>query len=261
MIRFLSTWVFMISILLLTACNGETLVNSTRTNPNSSNNTAPTLTISVIHHGTPDNDSHYPDYFNGIDAKTFQNNLAITITLEKAGLSWGHAYLISEGNDPECEPGYNFELHLEHIENILDTDLTELLLTSSKITDIAYCQYRLEFSPENLASPGLSALPEITGNSAYVAGTWDDGVITGSFEIAIEEKIEAEATFQASHDNEIIDHPFHFHTGQISRTLIFRSIYDRWFDDIDFSESEEEIKSALIINIINSAGQYLENQH
>lgn len=234
-------------LLLAAACSGENLVNGD-TPPNKS------FTLETLPTGTPDDNGIFPSLTQGDGSKVFQNGLGVTITLEAAGISWGHVQLISEGNDPECEAGHDVELHVERIENLIAAvDLQASPLSATEIADYSYCQYRVELTPENSDSPGLSGLSEIAGSSIYAKGTWDFNGAGGAFEVKSAEEIELTREFvgQSGHA-----HPLHYHEGEEAKTVRFAVYYDQWFEGVDFSESEAVLSAEVSANVLGSIKQY-----
>lgn len=238
---------------ILTGCSGAALIETS----SSENNETKTLNVVVLHRTSDENgDAVETAVANG--TKTFLNDIGITISLEKSYVSWGHLFLISGGEDEECEAGHDVELHLEKIESMLDADLTETELAVEDIEDRAYCDYALEITPDNADTEGVNEAPEIAGRSVYVAGSWNDGTWSGSFEIAVEEEIRVEAAFQALEDGEVITHPLHFHDDEDAASVTFENIYDAWLNGMTFTESAEEAAALLKTNVANALGQRIE---
>lgn len=238
--------------LLTTACSGNSLVSEVEVDASVSDVADHSLSVAAVHSGTPDVDGNYPDYLADDGTKIFQNDLGYIITLEKAGISWEHFHLISEGDDEDCEAGNDAEIELMYVENLFSNDLEAATLVTDLIADAAYCQYEIHFSPENEESAGIDDFSEMAGNTIYVSGSWSHDGESGTFEIAVDDEIEVTGVFMASEEGELIEHPLHFHDGEDSTSVTFGNYYDRFFDGIDFSESNEELGFELIENLRNT---------
>lgn len=230
----------------LAACSGNTLVDD----PGEDGGV---LTFQVLHHATPNDLGEFPDYLQQDLSKVFQNDLGITIRLNRAALSWGHINLSSSGEHPECQDGQEAELHIEYVENILDEDRRPRELSEENIEKVAYCSYHLEFMPGEEGTPGFDEVPEILEHSALVQGTWSNGMQSGDFSIALSGETTVEGVFKGQ-EGEL--HPLHFHDGEDSKVLILGSAYDRWFDGIDFSETPSELEAKLSENIKDALRQF-----
>lgn len=238
--------------LICADCSGTSLIESS----SSENDAAKTLTIEAIHRSSDENGGGEIAATNG--AKTFANDLGITVRLEKADVSWGHLFLISGDGDEECEAGHDAELHLETIENLLDADLAAIELATDEIEDRAYCDYAIELTSDNSDTEGADETPEIAGRSVYVAGTWANGTDSGSFEIAVDEDIRVEAGFQALENGGIVAHPFHFHEGEEVANVTFENVYDAWFDGMTFMETAEDAATLLKTNVAAALSQRID---
>lgn len=226
--------------LLMTACSGSALISEVEVNASENASAENTISVMAVHSGTPDEIGTYPDYLMGDGTKIFQNDLGFTITLEKGGISWEHLHLISEGDDEDCETGHDADLELMYVENLLENDLESVVLATDFVADVAYCQYEIHFGPENEESSGLDEFPEMVSHTVYVSGTWVHDGESGAFEIAVDDEIEIEGAFIASEG------------GENSMSVTFGTYYDRFFDGIDFSESDAALQEELTENLRNT---------
>lgn len=250
-ITFTQLFVFMCFV----ACSGTPLIDATNS---SLSGDLKTLHVHVLHHGTEVADA-FPDLTTAEGYREFTNDLGITVTLKKAGLSWGDVELISEGDDEDCVPGLDTSVATGVIENILDADATELMIAGANIADAEYCQYTVNFTAANAASDGVDAFPEISGSSAHVSGSWSDGVNSGDFEIHVGHDMSVTLAFQSLQDDgSVSNHPFHFHGDDTEAMLMLGTHYDQWFNGIDFTEDSHDLEHELKDNIEASVEQYFE---
>lgn len=233
-------------IFSLGACSGGELVQ-VHEESTSSFDEVKTVLVNVSHHGTADGDGVLPDLTADDGSKVFQNDLGITITLSKAGVSWGHFDLISAGDDPDCGVAEDERLHVETIEDLLTEDGIETEIASEIIPDSVWCRYRIELTPDNEESLAEADFAEMENAAIYVAGTWESAGQSGAFAIAVREEIAVEGDFISLRDGVETEHPFHFHseTGEV----VLENVYDAWFDGMDFSESEDELAAKLKSNV------------
>jgi hypothetical protein len=225
--------------LLTSACSGNSLVSEIEVDANGSASESidQMVTVAAVHSGAPDDAGMYPDYLTEDGTKVFQNDLGYTITLEKAGISWEHLHLISEGDGEDCVAGNDVGIDLMRVENFLDDDASPLILATVSIVDAAYCQYEIHLSAENEESAGVDDFSELLGHTVYAAGSWRHDAESGTFEIVVDEEIEVEGVFEGG-------------LSESTASITFSIYYDRFFDGVDFLESEEELQAALAANVM-----------
>ncbi|EKD42482.1 MAG: hypothetical protein ACD_73C00140G0004 [uncultured bacterium] len=210
----------LIFLSIFMGCSGSPLIDQS---PNADETVLKLLSIMTVQHGNPDEAPQG-------NVKIFANNLGIQVTLEEANLSWGHWHLISEGSDPECEAGHDTELEILEIQNLMGEDSQPSELISGFIADHSYCQYGIHFINENEGSNGYSL---------FVSGSWNNGLEEIPFIIALNDEFEIEGEFV---------HPLHFHEGESEKTITFGFTYNKWFEDISFDETPEDLENAFLIN-------------
>lgn len=232
-------------VLLLASCSGQSLLTQADADTILATKT---LHLKSTQHGALNEEGHYPDLTQEDGSKTFTNDLGLTLTLESATLHWGHFHLISDGDDPECDPGHDVDIELDIHQNLMSEDLHAAVLASAQIEDRGYCRFMVHFTPS-----------EEDGVTARLTGLWTDGVQSGGFNLSIEEEFEAEGIFASGTDMASAAHPLHYHEGQTEKNLTFAHTYDEWFDGVDFSEDNESLKAALTANILDSFHQHLGN--
>lgn len=240
------------------ACSGSNLVTSSDSSTNATGTTK-SVTIQSIHHPEMEN-GEFPNLTQQDGSKMFSNNQGVMIHLKKALLSWGSFHLISADGD-DCTPGTNIALTLLTIEDVMSADLFTKDLGVSNVADVFYCQYQVRFIPAGAASAGIDDHPELDGYSVLVSGTWNDGVNQGNFEIKVTEEILQTLKFKFDEGGSVMEHAFHFHEGETERSLLFGNKYNRWFDDLDFSETTAELEEQLITNITANVHQHLGDHH
>ena len=111
-------------VLGLVQCSGSSLV---ATDLATSVSEFVTLTLQVVHHGTPDADGEYPEYTQEDSSRVFTNNDGVEITLTKAAIHWGHMELISDGDDESCEAGNDVELDIHTVVNLISAEDLSLI--------------------------------------------------------------------------------------------------------------------------------------
>lgn len=226
------SFILVFYFLFTTACSGSALINEIIADAGFSESAEEALSVAVVHSGTPDEAGLYPDYLTEEGTKVFQNDLGITITLEKAGVSWGSLHLMEA-----CEGDHDAEIALMSIENFLADDLASVILATDSVADTSYCQYEIHLSPENEESSGVDEFPEMMGYAVYVSGSWSYDGESGTFEIAVDDEIEMAGDFSTSEDDEN------------SLSVVFGNYYDRFFDGMDFSESDATLQEELVENL------------
>lgn len=214
--------------------SGESLVATGNESPGQKE-----LVINVIHHGSKDEEGHYPDYTQSDGTRVFQNAEGNIITLTQALISYKNFDLISEGSDEECESGFDTTILLSVTENVLDDDLEEITLVTTNITDRAYCQYSMNIE------------------SVTVKGSFDNGTESNDFEIVMTTPILIDDVFKVLTDGVTQEHALHYHDDETTKTITFGNKYDVWFDGINFTETDEEMGQKLSDNIKNSFHQHL----
>ena len=215
------------------ACSGQPLING-------SGSSFPfTAHVMSIHHPTPDAQGDFPDLTTP-NGREFTTDLGFDIVLEEATLSWQHLDLISGGNDPECEAGFDAHLELDGTEDLIGEDLVPLHLGDFAIEDRHYCQW------------------EVTIGDIYLRGAWESGGANGSFTIESIEEVVKKAPFKAKVADVEEEHPIHFHDGETDLEIIFGIQYDQLLDGIDFEvDSDAVIEAQVLSNLESLVHQHL----
>jgi hypothetical protein len=248
-------------MMFLLNCTGSSLVGESDTSISAAEDIV-TLILQSIHHSTPDEHGEYPEYTMDDGTRMFENNLGVMVTLTHAVFHWGHFDLISDGDDEDCEAGHDVSFDLHTLENFLDEDLHTLTLyTESALENRAYCQYTIHLTADNSDTHGIEDLPEAEGASIYVAGTWSDGADSGSFEIKVTDDFSKTLSFKVKEDGVSSEHPLHYDDDETEDSVLFGNKYDQWFNDMDFSETAEELAEQLVTNIDSAMHQHLGAHH
>lgn len=247
-------------------CSGQKLINGTTADlatdsSQSISAQSKAFAVNIEHHGTIFDTELYPDYMQDDLTKQFQNNLGYTITLTTAAISYSHMHLISDGNDIECTDGIIEDVDLNYVDNILAEDLQPTTVVNQLISDVAFCQYEIHLSADNETSLGLDEVPEAANHSFFIIGKWEYGTSFGNFSIIIDNDVSITDSFKTLEGEVIVDHPIHYHDGETGKIISFGTNYDRWFDDIDFTESASQRNSQFVQNVQSSIVQELASDH
>lgn len=212
-------------VLFATQCSGNTLITDAAI---SAAEDLKTVTIESVHEGS----------------NPFENDLGVEVTLTEATIHWASFELVSGGDDEECLDDLNESFTLDVEESMLDEDFTATNLAErDDIPNLAYCQF------------------VVTIGSVTAAGTWSDGISTGTFDIEVTDEISVSAGFQTEEDGEVIEHPLHFEEGEDSETVTLSNEYNQWFDGMSFSETAEELATMLKDNIEDTLHQHTQDHH
>lgn len=246
----------LILALFILNCSGTPLTTGAQT---STNSTLKTVTVMSTHHPMKV-DGAYPNLTLDDGTKMFTNNLGITIHLTEALLSWGSLDIITEGSLEDCLAGDDQSIALNVVEDIITDDLFTKTLGSQNIPNQSYCQYQITFSAANESFNALASSENIFGRSVYLKGTWSTETESNDFEIAITDDFTKSNVFYVMEGEETIEHPLHFE-DESSATVLFGNMYNTWFNDIDFTESESDIREQVIANIQGHVHQHLGSHH
>lgn len=199
--------------------------------------------------------------------KTLTNDQGFTVVLEEAAVNWKSLKLISSGSDPECEGGSDQEIELQSAQDLLGPDLLAGVLAEQEVPQAAYCSWQITIAP-GLEAAALKnhggedhgsgvANPPID-ESFHLAGTWTKEALSGEFHIHSTEPLVLQGNFQAPHDGEVIDHPLHFHEGEVEKQVTFGITYDLLLNGLDFSaQTEDQLVAQARINLGLAIHQHL----
>ncbi len=199
--------------------------------------------------------------------KTLTNDQGFTVVLEEAAVNWKSLKLISSGSDPECEGGNDQDVELQSAQDLLDEDLFANVLTEQEIPQVGYCSWQVTIAP----GPEVAALKNHGGEdhgsgvvnppiaeTFHLAGTWTKDAASGEFHIHSTEPLVLQGNFQAAHDGEVIDHPLHFHEGEVEKQITFGITYDVLLNGLDFAaQTEEQLEAQATINLGLAIHQHL----
>jgi hypothetical protein len=171
--------------------------------------------------------------------KELTNDLGYDLLLEEAQINWRSLRLISEGDDPECEPGQDQDIALDRVEDLLGEDLVEMILAQTSVPLVSYCRVEIVLAPTS------------------ASGSWAKGAASGDFELGGTEEVTVAGVFQAGEDGVVIDHPLHFHGEEMEAQVVFAVHYGELFAGMDFSvESPESLQAKLLDNLAHSVHQH-----
>lgn len=251
------------SLFGLSACHGEPLLGL---NPAVSQGLKH-LHVSVLHHPAPGNEANLvgatPE-----EGRIFETDLGFAVTLTTADISFQEVHLLSDGDDPECEPGFDQEVHTEATLNLLSEDLIAELIDLVDIPDVAYCVWEAFLGPVEASGHALSAHatdePSVTDRLPTISlqGEWSLVGASGVFDIESYETIVVTDVFKKKKGDVVEDHPFHFHEGEEEGDVIFGVSYDLLLDDIDFeNDTPEEMAAAALVNLGVAVHQHTGEVH
>jgi hypothetical protein len=130
-------------LLSLAACSGQDLITLSEM----------TFDVSAVHHPDPDPAKAsiiiQPSLANEGTGLIIQNSEDYRITLHEAAISWKSITMISAGEDPDCESGFDTTIDLHATENLLGEDFLTTALGSATIEDRAYCQFEVTLAPHH----------------------------------------------------------------------------------------------------------------
>ena len=248
---------------IMAACSGQPLINLNQS-------VSPfELSVNVLHHPTQNQDETYPD-LTVPGGKAFANNLGFEITLHEGTVSWQHLDLISGGDDPECESGYDQHYDLGATDDLMGEDFLLSHLAHLGIEDRVYCQWEITLGPEEDAHAlALQAHVEgdaLNGNltdvhtdeTFYFDGEWVMGLTSGTFTVSSHDEVVINDVFKAIVSGIEEEHPLHLHEGETEVTAIFGINYDGLFEDVDFElDSPAEIEAQILLNLESLVHQHL----
>lgn len=238
----------------IVSCGNDSLVNTNSSSigfsidPDSTN----LVTISSVHHRSPDENGDVPDEgFHVGDQLVFtkgEGENAVTITLTQALISWKRVSLISDGDDENCVEGIQANINLNIVENFLSTDLEVLTLGQQSVPRIAYCQFQILIAPleDDGEEPG-----DLDSSLSYsFIGSWTQGNQSGEFTIQSSDEVELNLVFKAMENGEQIDHPLHFENEDESPLILIGNKYDYLFngvEEIDFSAEDLQYQLSHLV--------------
>lgn len=247
---------------LFAGCSGNSLIDDN--NPGASAEIGE-LQFSVVQH--LHDGSELAADLDG--SKSFVNDLGYTVKLTEAKVNWKTFKLISDGEDPECQPGLDQTLEINSSQDYLGEDLISHLLGEHEVPKVAYCAYELILAPGAEGATiknhegedhggGSSSFPE----SFHLAGTWTKDAASGDFHIDTVEPVVLGGAFHSMHDGETVEHPLHFHEGEASKQVLIGTKYDLLLTGVDFqAQSEEAQRAQVIANFPNAVHQHLGATH
>jgi hypothetical protein len=247
-------------VIALAHCSGNQLVDDS--DPNLSGPIG-AISIATIHHL----EDHSALAADPAGTKTLTNDQGFSLVLEEAAVNWKSVKLISSGEDPECLGGNDQELEIESAENLLGEDLVSSILTEKDVPQVGYCSWQITVAPgpeaAHLKNHGGEDHGSGTANppideTFHLAGTWSKDAASGEFHIHSTEPLVLQGNFQAAHDGEVIDHPLHFHEGEVEKQITFGISYDVLLKGLDFSaQTEEQLVEQVTTNLGLAVHQHL----
>ncbi|HEX5033779.1 MAG TPA: hypothetical protein VFW62_04810, partial [bacterium] len=181
--------------------------------------------------------------------------------------NWKSLKLISAGDDPECVGGIDQDIEIESAEDLLGEDLIASILTEKEVPQVAYCSWQITVAPgpEGAAlknhggeDHGSGAANPPIAETFHLAGTWSKDAASGEFHLHSTEPLVLQGNFQTAHDGEVIDHPLHFHEGEVEKQVTFGISYDILLKGIDFSaQTEDQLVTQVVTNLGLAIHQHL----
>ena len=200
-------------------------------------------------------------------SKTLTNDLGFNVVLEEAAVNWKSVKLISSGSDPECEGGNDQDLSLESAQDLLGEDLIASVLTEQEVPQVAYCSWQITIAPGVQAAAlknhggedhGSGVVNPPIDETFHLAGTWSKDAASGEFHIHSTEPLVLQGNFQSSHDGELVEHPLHFHEGEVEKQVTFGITYDLLLNGLDFAaQGEEQLVTQARVNLGLAIHQHL----
>lgn len=279
-------------LFFINACSGDALVKSTETNTDTE---LAIVTLSSIHHPSPDANGVYPNYNMG-DRLHFRNNQGYEIQVHEARLSWKDITFIASGSDPECDDGFDVKVNLYSVENLNEEDFLTNSMGQKSIPRQAYCSYEILMAPFSTNQAGSSLIQSAhdpmpipqdhdhenhdqsemdvnedesphqisseSDSSIHLKGSWSKNDESGDFHLHTIREIRISKVFQLMENGELMNHPFHFHEGEENSSLLFGTKYDVLFDNIDFkNDSHEELQEKMLRNVKEAVHQHHGHHH
>jgi len=210
------------------------------------------------------------------DTKVITNDLGYTITLHRALVHFHSLYLISEGEDPTCRPGFDQEISLHATHDLMGEDLLTHLLGTALLPKSYWCRFELTLGSEGhheaalkFNHPGEGEVEHSTGGSGEeiedafeLEGSWDDGNSQGNFLFTGHEIVIVQGAFKTKEGEEVLEHPIHFHEGEDVINVLFGAKYDDIFKGVDFkNQSEEEQIHHINENLKTAVHQHTGDHH
>jgi len=201
-------------------------------------------------------------------SKTFTNDLGYEVILDMGHLHFHSIKLISEGEDPRCFGGMDQTISLHHDRNLLGEDLLTHNLATAVIPMTFYCSFEI-----TLGSDGDHALKfahgdegeesaEIAADAFHVMGTWSKDGDSGSFELTGTDPVMVSHKFKTKENDEVIEHPVHFHEGETVIEVLIGTKYDLAFDGVDFKiQMEDEQIDTIYGNLGTAVHQHTGDHH
>lgn len=258
--RTIQTLLLGAGVIVLAHCSGNQLVDDS--DPNLSGPVA-SLSFATTNH-LADESSLAAD---AEGFKTLTNDQGFTVVLEEAAVNWKSVKLISSGADPECEGGNDQDIELESAQDLLGEDLLANILTEQEIPQVSYCSWQITIAPgaevATLKNHGGEDHGSGTANppideTFHLAGSWSKDAESGEFHIHSTTPLTLQGNFQAAHDGELIEHPLHFHEGEVEKQITFGISYDILLNGVDFStQSEEQLVAQVTTNLGLALHQHL----
>lgn len=204
------------------------------------------------------------------DSKVVVNDQGYTIEITKALIHFHQLRLISEGDDPTCLAGFDQEIDLHSTYNLLGEDLFTHLLNTVIIPKHFFCQFELILGTEgghdhtvkfahgdgdgdhDHGTDGSQGGEEIT-ETFHLQGAWEKDGEMGEFNLIGEGPLMVAGKFKTKENDEVIEHPIHFHDGEDVINIIFGTKYDEVFDGVDFKSQTEDEQIEKIFEQLGTA--------
>lgn len=199
--------------------------------------------------------------------KIFTNDLGYEIELKQGELHFHDFALLSEGDDPLCQGGFDKILSLHTAQDLLEEDLLTQHLGSALLSMAYYCRYEIRLGSSDPTQvkfhEGEGSGTDTAAEAFHLSGTWSLGAESGEFSFTGEDPLAVMGVFMAMENGAVIEHPLHFHEGERVISAVFGTQYDILFDGVDFKSQGAETQLEMIYqNFQDAIHQHLgEHQH
>ena len=159
--------------------------------------------------------------------KVFSNDLGYQIELSDADLYFQELNLLSTGDDPLCQGGFDQSLPVDEAHSLLDEDMVGTHMGSFAVPMVFFCQFEW-------------VLGDAATEAFHFVGTWSKDGESGTFDLMGHAPIFITGVFQAEENGEVIVHPLHFHEGETEVEVMFSTEYDALFSGMDFKTQDND---------------------
>lgn len=253
---------FIFSIFIsLTACGGTNLVDDFFASQSNGSGAIDVMALQHLRDGsageiTPEG------------TKVFTNDLGYEIELTHASLHFHRLSLFSDGDDPECIGGNDQDILIHHTLDLLGEDLLTHHLATAVIPTAFFCEFEVQLG-HNVAQTlkfhedgDGEGDPDQESEAFHLMGHWSKDGDSGDFELMGMEETVISHVFKAKENDEIIEHPLHFHEGETVVEVLIGTKYDLIFDGVDFmSQSVDEQIDTIYENLQTAVHQHVGDHH